>query len=225
MNSERHRFWLNLSDESVTYNQILVGYVENATQGEDTGIDAQMFAYEGNAIYSIIENSDKQFVIQGRQLPFTAEDVVPIGFRAVNAGNFSISLNNFDGVFEQENTIIYLKYNFNQTQHNLSSGAYTFVSEEGIFNNRFEIIYQTTMSVENPDLQYSWIVFKQNSGFQIQTLGFELKEVQVYDMLGRKIYASEAEGTTHQTPDFMVDGVFIVKITSTENVILNKKVK
>src|SRR5690606_13763892 len=118
-----------------------------------------------------------------------------------------------------------LKDNFNQAQHNLSSGAYTFVSQEGVFNNRFEVIYQTTMSVENPDLQYSWIVFKQNRGFQIQTLGFELKEVKVYDMLGRKMYASKAQGVTHQIPDLMADGVFIVKIISTENVILNKKVK
>src|SRR5690606_5741417 len=33
MNTERHRFWLNLADDMVTYIQILVGYVENATQG------------------------------------------------------------------------------------------------------------------------------------------------------------------------------------------------
>src|SRR5690606_5230374 len=47
MSHERHRFWLNLSDEMAVYNQILVGYMENATQGADSGIDAKMFGYEG----------------------------------------------------------------------------------------------------------------------------------------------------------------------------------
>src|SRR5690606_10149065 len=54
MSSEKHRIWLNLSNEEVVFNQILVGYIENATQGVDTGMDAKMFGYDGNALYSII---------------------------------------------------------------------------------------------------------------------------------------------------------------------------
>src|SRR5690606_22098674 len=66
MSDNKHRFWLNLSNEQVTFNQIMIGYQENATQGVDTGVDAKMFAYEGNAIYSLIEGSQAQFVIQSR---------------------------------------------------------------------------------------------------------------------------------------------------------------
>src|SRR5690606_18634239 len=183
MASERHRFWLNLSNsEEVVFNQILVGYMNNATQGIDTGMDAKMVAYEGNALYSIIENSDENYVIQGRSLPFEASDVVALGFRAVNAGSFTISLHNFDGLFAEGNTTIYLKDNYTQTQHNLMSGAYSFVSEEGVFNTRFEVVYQTTMSVENPIANNAnWVVYSQEDGYQIQTQGFELKTVQVFD--------------------------------------------
>src|SRR5690606_18428466 len=112
MATEKSRFWLNLSNEEVTFNQILVGYMDNATQGVDTGIDGKMFAYEGNALYSIIENSQENYVIQGRALPFTASDVVALGFRAVNVGSFTISLDNVDGLFAEGNTTIYLKDNF-----------------------------------------------------------------------------------------------------------------
>src|SRR5690606_22095892 len=94
MSNERHRIWLNLTHENVVFNQILVGYMDNATLGVDTGIDAKLVAYEGNALYSIIENSEDNFVIQGRSLPFTDSDVVALGFRAVNAGSFTISLAN-----------------------------------------------------------------------------------------------------------------------------------
>lgn len=225
MSNEKHRFWLNLSNEEVVFNQILVGYMDNATQGVDTGIDAEMFAYEGNALYSIIENSDENYVIQGRSLPFTASDVVALGFRAVNAGSFTISLNNVDGLFAN-NQNIYLKDNFTQSLNNLKEGAYTFVSEEGIFNTRFEVVYQTTMSVENPIANNAnWIVYSQENGYQIQTQGFELKSVQVFDLLGRAIYTASAEGTAHHIPSLGADSVYIVKVTTTDNVVLSKKVR
>jgi hypothetical protein len=226
MNNDRHRFWLNLSDDVVSYNQILVGYMENATQAVDTGIDAQMYAYEGNAIYSLIENDNKPFVIQGRSLPFLDTDIVKIGFRAVNAGSFTIALDSFDGLFAEGYTTIYLKDNFNGNSHNLNSGAYSFLSETGVFDNRFEIVYQTTMNVENPELNDAdWIVYKQDKHFQVQTKGFELKEVWVYDLLGRILYKADAESTTHLIPALDVDGVFIVKIVTTQDKVLNKKVR
>src|SRR5690606_32516683 len=226
MSNEKHRFWLNLSNEEVVFNQILVGYIDNATQGVDTGIDAEMFAYEGNALYSIIENSDENYVIQGRSLPFTDSDVVALGFRAVNAGSFTISLDNVDGLFAEGNTTIYLKDNFTQTQHNLNSGAYNFVSDEGIFDTRFEVVYQTTMSVENPVTNNAnWVVYNQENGYQIQTQRFELQNVTVFDLLGRTIYTAKAEGTGHNIPALGADSVYIVKITTTDNVVLSKKVK
>src|SRR5690606_27393812 len=224
MNTERHRFWLNLSNEEVVFNQILVGYMDNATQGVDTGIDAEMFAYERNALYSIIENSDENYVIQGRSLPFTASDVVALGFRAVNAGSFTISLANLDGLFA-DNQNIYLKDNFTQSLHNLKEGAYTFVSEEGIFNTRFEVVYQTTMSVESPDLNNNWIVFKQGDQFQILTQGFDMKSVQVFDMLGRTVYTAPAEGTTHTIARIDATQVLIVKVTTADGEVLTKKVQ
>jgi len=226
MSNEKHRYWLNLSNEEVVFNQILVGYLENATQEVDTGIDAKMFTYEGNAIYSIIDNNEEKFVIQGRELPFTDTDVVKLGFRAVHPGSFSISLDNFDGDFESENLIIYLKDNFSQTQHNLKEGTYTFLSEEGVFENRFEVVYQTTLSTENPTpTNVDWIVYKLEEDFRVQTNGFEMKEVSVYDMLGRRVYTSQAEGQTHQIPNLGSEGVYIVKVTTTEDKVLNKKVR
>src|SRR5690606_1280607 len=115
---------------------------------------------------------------------------------------------------------------FSQTQHNLKDGAYSFVSEEGVFDNRFEVIYQTTMSVDTPVINDSnWIVYKVETGYQIQTTNFDMKEVSVYDMLGRNVYTSQAEGTTHQIPNLGAEGVFIVKVTTSEDKVLNKKVR
>src|SRR5690606_26506327 len=119
MESDIHRYWLNLSIEETALNQILIGYMEGATYGVDNQIDGVMFGYEGNAIYSIIENSEEAFVIQGLPTPFDVNDHVAIGFKAVESGTFTIALSNFDGLFEEENQDIYLKDNFTNTPHNL----------------------------------------------------------------------------------------------------------
>jgi hypothetical protein len=129
-------------------------------------------------------------------------------------------------LFSEGNTIIYLKDNFNNSLHNLYNGAYTFISEEGIYENRFEVIYQTTMSVDNPDMNNtSWNVYKNENNFFIQTSGFELKEVSMYDILGRKIYTSQASGTTHTVSNLGADGVYVIKITTVDDKTLNKKVR
>src|SRR5690606_12665178 len=85
--AERHRFWLNLSNETNgSLNQILTGYMENATNGVDPQIDAKLFGYEGSALYNIIQ--EEAFAIQGRALPFESSDVVPLGFRAAEGGKY-----------------------------------------------------------------------------------------------------------------------------------------
>src|SRR5690606_39449111 len=62
---ERHRFWLNLSDdENIGLNQILIAYMEGATMGIDSQIDGELFGYEGSAIYSLVDGN--AFTIQGR---------------------------------------------------------------------------------------------------------------------------------------------------------------
>src|SRR5690606_34889519 len=99
-------------------------------------------------------------------------------------------------------------------------------SDEGVFDSRFEILYQTTMSISDSDLKsLNWVVYRQNNGLKILTHGFDLKEVSVYDMLGRAVYVSQAENTSHLIPILNADGIYIVKVITTENHILNKKVR
>lgn len=224
MESDIHRYWLNLSIEETALNQILIGYMEGATYGVDNQIDGVMFGYEGNAIYSIIENSEEAFVIQGLPTPFDVNDHVAIGFKAVESGTFTITLSNFDGLFEEENQDIYLKDNFINITHNLKENPYTFTSEEGVFDTRFEVVYQPTLSSPDFDFENNWIAFKQGNNLQIETLGFELREVTLFDILGRTTYTSQAEGNQHKVTKPTTNGVVIIKIMTLEGKELVRKV-
>src|SRR5690606_15905491 len=146
--ADQHRFWLNLSNETNgSLNQILTGYLENATHGIDHQIDAKLFGYEGSALYNIIEEG--AYAIQGRALPFESSDVVPLGFRAAEAGKFKVALANFDGLFAEGAVTIYLKDNQLGIIHNLMESDYEFESPQGTFKERFQVVYETegTMGV------------------------------------------------------------------------------
>ncbi|MFA5556161.1 MAG: chitobiase/beta-hexosaminidase C-terminal domain-containing protein [Flavobacteriaceae bacterium] len=222
--AEKNRLWLSLSQDNNIFNQLLVGYLEGATQGFDFGFDGKIFNYTGSALYSLIDNNEGSYTIQGRSLPFDDNDVVALGFRASNQGTFTISLTDFDGLFT-ESQDIFLRDNLTQNEQNLKTGNYTFVSGEGTFDNRFEIVYKESgdLSTTNPNLNNNWLVYTKDRKFQIETQGFEIKEVVVYDMLGRVVYQKQANGTSHTTSDFRANGVLVVKVITTDNQILTKK--
>ena len=137
---ERHRLWLNFSQGEANFNQIMVGYMEGATNGHDNQIDALMFGYSGPSLYSRIDGSENKYVIQGRALPFDVYDVVQLGVYIVNAGNYQISIANSDGLFS-EGQQVYLLDKYLGQIHNLSDSLYGFYSEAGEFSDRFDIIY------------------------------------------------------------------------------------
>lgn len=225
MQDEKHILWLNLLSENHMLNQIAIGYAPGATEGFDTQIDGKMFGYAGSALYSIIANEDAAYAIQGRSLPFTDADVVALGFRAIQSGSYTISLADFNGLFA-DGQDIFVKDNLTQTEQNLKEGDYTFVSEDGVFNNRFGVVYKETggMGVNNPSLDSKWLVYSQGNGFQIETQGFDMKEVVLYDMLGRMVYNNQADGTNHTISQIGANGVLIVKVITSDNQILTRKV-
>ncbi len=216
-NTEKHRMWLNLSDNTTNYNQILVGYVENASMGADHQIDAKMFGYSGNAIYSLIEN--EKYVIQGRSLPFNNNDTVPIGFKATNAGNFTISISKKDGLFENEQ-FIYLKDLALNITHNLSESAYNFLTEAGTFENRFEIMYQNEpLSVSQPGTNNNdWIVYKypNSQTLTIESKGFEINEVEIFDLTGRLLLNKKnVNASSFTCQNNFADQVLLIKLNKT----------
>lgn len=154
---------LGLSGPNLTY----VNLTElNSTLKSVTIINTNLISVDmGNVTYNLLthftarENNENNYAIQGRALPFDNNDVVPLGFRATEAGGFTISLTDFDGLFT-ENQDIYLKDNFTQTEQNLKDGNYIFVSEQGIFNNRFEVVYKSSDALNTTvlNLDNNWIV-------------------------------------------------------------------
>ncbi|MGK4566055.1 reprolysin-like metallopeptidase [Flavobacterium sp. 3HN19-14] len=98
---EKSRIWLNLSNATGLQNQILVGYMDGATQNADASIDAEQIENNINNIASMI--GTEKFNIQARAMPFEVTDVIPLGFNAIAAGEFAIAIDHLDGIFAASN--------------------------------------------------------------------------------------------------------------------------
>lgn len=187
---EKSRFWLNLKRENdVECNQILLSYMSGATDGFDSQMDGKLFGYEGSALYSVIEN--EKYSIQAKGLPFLDSDIIPLGFKAENTGNFTISLGNFDGLFMDGNVTIFLKDNQTNEIHNLMESPYDFQSDSGTFDERFEVVLQSTLETETPNLESNLLIYK-NQNLIVFKSSQEIQKITIYDLLGRIVYTNES---------------------------------
>ena len=188
---EKHRLWLDLSNDGGAYKQTLIGYVEGATDNYEGQFDGVSF--DGNPyvdFYSI--NNDKNLVIQGRALPFENTDVVPLGYKTTIAGNFTIGINNTDGTLS--NQPIYLEDRLTQTIHNLQLSNYTFNTEIGAFDDRFVLKYSDT-NLGSDDFEKNdnnLIVTVNRKVITISSLNDDnINKVFIYDISGKMIYKKE----------------------------------
>lgn len=181
---EKHRIWLNLNSKTTPVNQILVGYIQGASIYVDEKIDGKMLDTSKTMLYNLIDNNE--YVIQGKGLPFTDEDVVKLGLKVVEAGDFEINIEQVDGLFATQD--VYVKDNYTNVIHNLKDGSYNFIAQVGTFNDRFEIIYKKPTQEEVVTTNTVDVLVK-NNDLTIQTYHSAISSIEVYDVLGKLIYS------------------------------------
>lgn len=221
----KNRIWINISNALGAYNQVLIGYLTGATDGYDSMYDGKPMA-TGNVLsmYSLIGTDG--YSIQGKALPFVATDVVPIGFKTSVAGNYTIAIENFDGLFQNQN--VYLVDKLNNVTQNLKAGSYEFATEAGTFDNRFEIRYtdDTALATNNPLASaLDFTVYANHKQVFIHSTK-TIESVQIYDLLGREIYnATDINARNYKTQLLNVSNqVVIVKVKFENDQSASKKV-
>jgi len=215
---ERHRIWLNLTNGAGTeFNQILVAYAAGATQDADRDYDGLAFGNTGSALSSKIAGAG--YTIQGRALPFSADDVVALGFKAAADGNYTISLSAMDGLF-LDSQEVFIRDNTTGKTQSLKGTPYTFTSTAGVYDTRFELLYSKTLGVSKPAFDTTGVVvYKKESAFHVNTNGIMMKEISVFDMKGRLIgKQSNINSTTSALSGLSgAHGVLLLKIVSDTN--------
>ncbi|MGL2965741.1 T9SS sorting signal type C domain-containing protein [Flavobacterium sp. XGLA_31] len=220
---EKHRIWLSLSNSQGAYNEMLVGYVQGATNGFDSMFDGKTLPV-GNSvgIYTKVDNYDLS--IQGKSLPFTDTDVIPIAYSTTLNGELTINLENYDGLFDNQN--IYILDKVTNIYHDIKEGNFTFSTVSGTFEDRFELRFtNTALGTVTPDYDASVIVVNNHQQLNILSDASPVKAVEVFDILGKQLYAQNGLSTNNfQTGNISTTTqVVLVKITLENNVTVIKK--
>lgn len=218
--SNASRFWINVTSEHV-FSQVLIGYMDGATTAYNKGWDGEALMDGTTTLYSIADN--KKLAIQARPA-FEIADTVPLGFKTAAAGTFTISLDHLDGLFTQGQHV-YIKDSSNNSINDLNQGAYTFTSAAGTFENRFTVVYSTTLGTEQPDAAIHDVIVYSNSQTVKVKATEEITAVAVYDLLGRNIFKQDNINSSEFSSNVIaVQAPVIVTITLANGVVVSKKI-
>jgi hypothetical protein len=184
-NLEKNRIWIDIVNGANAYSRTVVGYIENATDGKDRLYDSSSSVTPSTtSIYSLIGND--KMCIQGKGLPFSDLDEIPMGYNAGQAGNFTIAIHAIDGLFFNQDIFLF-DTELNIT-HNLKLNPYVFSTIQGENNTRFRLIFNDqTLSNPDFDIEKSLFIVNKNKLEVISNME-QIEAITVFDLLGRTVY-------------------------------------
>jgi len=226
---EQDKIWLNLFADNGAFNQLLIGFIEGATDAVESLYDGIKFGGGWVSFYSIID--DKNLTVNGKGT-LTKNETIKLGFSSfVEEGDtLKISKANTEGKLSSNDYDIMLKDNLLEIIHDLNEGDYEFIiNEKGVFNNRFElIINKTTIStIENELINNELIITHNETNLTIATTNdIEIISFRVYDMLGKLIIdespnKSQFDSNIH---NIRKGTVLLIKAVLDNNEVLTKKI-
>ena len=224
-NSQKNRYWLDLKNEQGAFKQMLVGYIENASNTYDAGYDGEIMEV-GNSVsfYSLLDG--KKLSIQGRSLAFDVNEEIPVGIRVTAAGTYTISLSDKDGFFDTQE--IYLEDRLTGTVYNLRQGAYSFDTVAGVFDARFVIKYvNNVLATQTSEFNESAVVvYKDQNGINLRTSGYTMDSVKIFDVNGRELLFRQGINSSNAVISNLraAQQVLLLRIVSNDGIVVNKKI-
>jgi len=212
------KFWLKLATPYGSHTTLAVNYEAGAQDTYDK-FDSRAMGTGSDAFYSTV--GSEKLVIQGKS-PFTVDDVVPLGNKHFEAGNFVISLTQKEGIFNNGQAI-YLHDKDLGTYTNLQNGSYSFSANAGEFTNRFEIVYKLGALATQEIEKTTFEVYRDGEGFVARN-SKNIEKIEVFDASGRKIIELKPNDTS---VNFRLDtkGMYVLKAISAGKEYTKKLIK
>ncbi len=198
---EKDRIWLNIeSNTGGAFNQLLIGFFDQATDGVDRGFDGSKVGAAWISFYSTIDNA--KYAIQG--LPsFTNDKKVPLGFDTYidQPMTYKMSIDNIEGVLNDND--VYIVDNVLNITHDLKLADYEFdIDGKGNFPDRFTLQFtKSVLDIEDLELNNNFVVINEENSLRLKSTTV-IAKLKVYDMMGRLLidntpYDSEFTINTH----------------------------
>ncbi|MCB0451463.1 MAG: S8 family serine peptidase [Aequorivita sp.] len=223
----KDRIWLQVYNETYGLSSgMLVSFSEESINGYDDKYDAKRLATPVS-LYSILDTGE-ELAIQGRSA-FNVDQEIPLGFVSQIEENqeFKISISEQDGTVWPD-VQVYLVDKFENVVHNLNDSDYIFKSKEGAQNERFVMLFKTTvLGTQDSKLQNISIVPNPTTGnITIVSPKTVINSVEVFDIRGRRLLAVDHNNTQFSLNlSSLQNATYLVKINTAEGTLTKRVVK
>ena len=201
---------LTVSNGKNSDETILV-FNEQAGNGYD-GFDSEKMFNTNNDMPELYTLADNEKLVINGMKPIDSSKVIPLGFKTLKLGTFTISateINGVDGVVLDDKLL-------NKTQDLTGSASYTFTSDNVDNASRFAIRLKANSVTDAPTVLKSIITIAAQNKSIVVTTSETTGTVNVYDLLGRIVETKAIAGT--KTIVESPNGVYFVKVQTAKNV-------
>ena len=204
--------------------QTVLAFNSSSTDGIDRYLDASSQNNNPANIYFVLNS--KEYVINS--IAFDINKKIPIGFRNLAQANYKITVNEILNLPEVEN--VYLHDKTTDIYYDIKNSFYDLTLAAGTNNNRYEITFKNNTLSSNSFVKNDLVLFYNKNEKMLKLSNPTQKELVAYtlfDIAGKLIFQKKGLGneTSYEFPiSNLGDGIYIVKITATNNIEIGQKI-
>ena len=220
---ERDRIWLKVTDQYAVSDQILVGFIDDATDDLEPRYDAEYYNYhKGVNLYTVVE--DSKLVIQGLGA-FDSNKTVDMGFDAQYTADLSFSISKTEGALTDAQ--IFLVDNYLNIRHDLKASDYYVNNVEvGQYSDRFTLEFVSAVSDDIAQVEEGEF-FKVGTEYEMLKINSSknVQDIKVYDVLGRMIiHKAPMQSSFQLNTEGVKDGsILFIEAQLEDGSMVNKK--
>ncbi|SHI42808.1 LamG-like jellyroll fold domain-containing protein [Algibacter luteus] len=225
---KRMRIELNSIKGPKTRRELLLGFSESTSDGYDYGYEALSADSSNNDLNLSLEGKNMNIMAYS---PITSDKTIPLNFKSSGNNSFNIKITELENIDETQ--AIYLKDNLAGVYFDLTQkSGYSFTSAQGVFNKRFEIVFQKegqVLGIDESIVEDSNIYFQNatNTLF-VKKLNSTVSKLSLVNMRGQTVLELLNVSTEQLKNGIQFSnistGAYVVCMRTEANEVLTKKV-
>ena len=223
----RPKIRLELDSPIGYHRQLLAGVDTNASNGFDLGYDAPLNETNLDDMYWVFNSS--KYIIQAVD-NFNVSQILPLGVKTSADGISTIRIEQLENI--DSSTNIYLHDIDLNIYHDLKQSDYQVYLDAGVYDNRFEVTFDSNnaqLGIDDNNSEDIQIHYSngQQSIIIINPKGLEIKSAEMYTILGQSIFkldTMENETTSMIKTQPLATGTYILEIKTKDGYRTSKKV-
>ncbi len=216
---------INTLMNNLAVRQSALVFQEGATDSVDFALDAKSPDSTADMdMYFVIDN--KEYIINVVQ--FDINKRIPIGFKNAAPTVFKMAVGEIANLNEVEH--VYLHDKISDLYYEITNNEYEISLPAGVNNTQYELTFVNSL-LSNPTFSANDFTVLQNNSIKSFTVVNpnmkSVKSIQLFDIAGKLVFTTTGVGAKdkYQYPTSVYsDAIYIVKITTSDNQVYNKKI-